>query len=206
MRVITGRAKGHRLKAPKGLGTRPMLDRVKESLFSVLEGYGRIQGRVLDLYAGTGSLGIEFLSRGAAAADFVEQNPGVCAIIRDNLKHTKLDMLGRVHTMPVERFLLGHRGVGHYDYIMMDPPYADPTIERTIALVQEVGVGHEGSLLIVGHSPRVTLADSYPGLFRIKFRRLGDSCFSIYEHGDGTAPDDVGSDEGLHESADEPPA
>lgn len=184
MRVITGRAKGHKLKAPKGLGTRPMLDRVKESLFSVLEGYGRIRGRVLDLYAGTGSLGIEFLSRGAASADFVEQNAHVCTIIRENLKHTRLSELGRVHHMAVERFLLSQRGVGHYDYIMMDPPYADPTIERMIALVQETGVGHDGSLLIVGHSPRVTLADQYPGLFRIKFRRLGDSCFSIYEHGD----------------------
>ncbi len=194
MRVITGRAKGHRLKAPKGLGTRPMLDRVKESLFSVLEGYGRIRGRVLDLYAGTGSLGIELLSRGASSADFVEQSPHVGAIIRENLRHTKLDAFGQVHTMPVERFLLSHRGVGHYDYIVMDPPYADPAIERTIGLVVETKMGHPGSLLIVGHSPRVTLADSYPGLTRIKFRRLGDSCFSIYEHDDPAASPATGAD------------
>ncbi len=203
MRVITGRAKGHRLKAPKGLGTRPMLDRVKESLFSVLEGYGPIRGRVLDLYAGTGSIGIEFLSRGASSADFVEQSAHVGAIIRENLQHTKLDGLGRVHTMPVERFLLAHRGEGGYDFIMMDPPYADPAIERMVKLVRETGVGHEGSLLIVGHSPRVTLADTYPGLFRIKFRRLGDSCFSIYEHGDGPPPGDVDSDESDEEPGDE---
>jgi 16S rRNA (guanine(966)-N(2))-methyltransferase RsmD len=195
MRVITGRAKGHRLKAPKGLGTRPMLDRVKESLFSVLEGYGRIRGRVLDLYAGTGSLGIEFLSRGASAADFVEQSAHVGSIIRENLRHTKLDELGQVHTMPVERFLQSRRGAGSYDYIMMDPPYADPAIERTINLVAETRMGHDGSLLIVGHSPRVTLADSYPGLTRIKFRRLGDSCFSIYEHGDQTSAALVSADE-----------
>lgn len=195
MRVITGRAKGHRLKAPKGLGTRPMLDRVKESLFSVLEGYGRIRGRVLDLYAGTGSLGIEFLSRGASAADFVEQSAHVCAIIRENLRHTRLDELGRVHNTPVERFLLANRGVGHYDYIMMDPPYADPAIERTVNLVSELGLGHDGSLLIVGHSPRVVLADTYPGLFRIKFRRLGDSCFSIYEHG-AAPPETVTTEDG----------
>jgi 16S rRNA (guanine966-N2)-methyltransferase len=188
MRVITGRAKGHRLKAPKGLGTRPMLDRVKESLFSVLEGYGRIEGRVLDLYAGTGSIGIEFLSRGAEAADFVEQSAHVGSIIRENLAHTRLDPYGRVHTMPVERFLNSNRGVAHYDYVMMDPPYADPAIERTVRLVAATGVGRPGGLLIVGHSPRVTLADDYPGLTRIKFRRLGDSCFSIYELGDPAAP------------------
>ncbi|NTU78289.1 MAG: 16S rRNA (guanine(966)-N(2))-methyltransferase RsmD [Chloroflexales bacterium] len=196
MRVITGRAKGHKLKAPKGLGTRPMLDRVKESLFSVLEGYGRIRGRVLDLYAGTGSLGIEFLSRGAGEADFVEQSAHVCGIIRDNLRHTKLEQQGRVHAMPVERFLNGHRGRGDFDYIMMDPPYADPAIERMINLVVETGMGHAGSLLIVGHSPRVTLADSYPGLDRTKFRRIGDSCFSIYELGGPVASTSAEREEG----------
>ncbi|NNJ09413.1 16S rRNA (guanine(966)-N(2))-methyltransferase RsmD [Chloroflexales bacterium ZM16-3] len=181
MRVITGKAKGHKLKAPKGLSTRPMLDKVKGSLFSILEGYGPIRGCVLDLYAGTGSLGIECLSRGAGAADFVEQSAHVCAIITDNLRHTKLDQIGKVHCMPVDRFLQGHRGSGHYDIIVMDPPYADPQIEHTVMTVATIGVGHPGSLLIVGHSPRVTLADSYPQLTRIKFRRLGDSCFSIYE-------------------------
>lgn len=191
MRVITGRAKGHKLKAPKGLATRPMLDRVKEALFSVLESRGRIGGRVLDLYAGTGSLGIEFLSRGAAAADFVEQNAHVCAIIRDNLKHTRLEQYGQVFVMPVERFLHSRRGVSSYDYIVMDPPYADPAIERAINLVAETGIGRPGALLIVGHSPRITLADTYPGLSRIKFRRLGDSCFSIYVLGDPDAPQTV---------------
>lgn len=190
MRVITGRAKGHKLKAPKGLGTRPMLDRVKESLFSVLEGYGPIRGRVLDLYAGTGALGIEFLSRGAEYADFVEQQPHVCAIIRDNLTHTRLVAYGRVHQMPVDRFLHQQRGVGNYDYIMMDPPYADPKIEQTIMTILENGLGHAGSLLIVGHSPRVSLADAYPGAVRIKYRHLGDSCFSIYRLDADTADDE----------------
>lgn len=204
MRVITGRAKGHRLKGPKGPGTRPMLDRVKESLFSVLEGYGPIRGRVLDLYAGTGSIGIEFLSRGASFTDFVEQSAPVCAIIRENLAHTKLDAFGRVHQMSVERFLLGQRDVGQYDYVMMDPPYADPAIERIVQLVQQMGVGCSGGLLIVGHSPRVALADLYPGLVRIKFRRLGDSCFSIYEHGDGSPSGAVESAEPGHPSGSDP--
>jgi len=194
MRVITGRARGHRLKAPRGLGTRPMLDRVKESLFSVLEGYGRICGRVLDLYAGTGSLGIEFLSRGAEFADFVEQNAHVCAIIRENLAHTRLSAQARVYHMPVSRFLHMQRGVAAYDYIMMDPPYADPQIEQTITTILAHGLGHGGTLLIVGHSPRVTLADQYPGATRIKFRRLGDSCFSIYQLGDSPGAPDVPMD------------
>jgi 16S rRNA (guanine966-N2)-methyltransferase len=187
MRVITGKAKGHRLKAPKGLGTRPMLDRVKVSLFSVLEGFGPIRGRVLDLYAGTGSLGIECLSRGASSADFVEQRAHVCTIIADNLRHTRLDPIGKVYCMPVERFIQGHRGVGHYDIIVMDPPYADPAIEATIEAVARLGLGHEGSLLIVGHSPRVPLANQYPEAQRMRFRRIGDSCFSIFVIG-GASP------------------
>ncbi len=187
MRVITGSAKGHKLKAPKGLSTRPMLDRVKEALFSVLEGYGPIHGRVLDLYAGTGSLGIECLSRGAAWADFVEQSAHVCRIIRENLAHTKLAGQARVVQMPVARYLATTRPTGKYAIILMDPPYADPAIEDTIRAVGASGLLEDDGLLIVGHSPRVVLADAYGPLHRLKFRRLGDSCFSIYERADDSA-------------------
>jgi 16S rRNA (guanine966-N2)-methyltransferase len=181
MRVITGSAKGHRLKAPKGMGTRPMLDRVKEALFSVLEGYGPIRGRVLDLYAGTGSLGIECLSRGAVWADFVEQRAHVCRIIRENLEHTHFLEHARVHQMPVARYIATARPEEKYAIIILDPPYADPAIEDTIRAVSASGLLADDGLLIVGHSPRVLLADSYDLIHRRKFRRLGDSCFSIYD-------------------------
>jgi 16S rRNA (guanine(966)-N(2))-methyltransferase RsmD len=181
MRVITGTAKGHRLKAPKGYGTRPMIDRVKEALFSVLEGYGRIRGNVLDLYAGTGSIGIECLSRGAAHADFVEQKAHVCRIIRENLEHTHFAERAQVFNMPVGRYLNTARPAEKYAIIVMDPPYADPAIEDTLRAVATSGLLAEDGYLVVGHSPRVELADEYDGVTRIKFRRLGDSCFSIYE-------------------------
>jgi len=161
--------------------TRPMLDRVKESLFSVIEGYGPIRGRVLDLYAGTGSLGIECLSRGAAYADFVEQNAHVCRIIRENLVHTRMMDRAQVHQMPVARYLQQARHQVNYAIIMMDPPYADPHINDTIQALANVGLASEHSLLVVGHSPRVELADDYPPWQRVKFRKLGDSCFSIYD-------------------------
>lgn len=184
MRVITGIAKGHKLKAPKGLSTRPMLDRVKESLFSVLEGYGPIRGRVLDLYAGTGSLGIECLSRGAAWADFVEQNAHVCRIIQDNLDHTKFHEQSHVTNLPVGRYLATARPAEKYAIIVMDPPYADPAIETIITAIGVSTLLAQDGLLVVGHSPRVLLADTYGPLCRLKFRRLGDSCFSIYEPSD----------------------
>src|SRR5204862_6485984 len=97
MRVISGTAKGRPLKAPPGLGTRPMTDRLKTSLFNILSPYGSEGIRVLDLYAGSGSLGIEMLSRGSASADFVEQNASVCRIIADNFNTTKLPARAHVH-------------------------------------------------------------------------------------------------------------
>ena len=187
MRVITGSAKGHHLKAPKGMTTRPMLDRVKEALFSVLEGYGPIRGRVLDLYAGTGSLGIECLSRGAAWADFVEMRANVCRIIRENLEHTRFQERAKVHQMAVARYLATAHPPEKYDIIVMDPPYADPAIEDTIRAVSASGLLADDGLLVVGHSPRVPLADSYGFIRRRKFRRLGDSCFSIYEVADAAS-------------------
>lgn len=183
MRVITGSAKGHKLKAPKGMATRPMLDRVKEAVFSVLEGYGPLRGRVLDLYAGTGSLGIECLSRGASWADFVERSPHVCKIIAENLVHTKFSECSKVHNTPVSRYVTSARPAAKYDIIFMDPPYADPAIEETILAVTGADWLAEEGLLIVGHSPRVVLADQYGTVRRIKLRRLGDSCFSIFEPG-----------------------
>jgi 16S rRNA (guanine(966)-N(2))-methyltransferase RsmD len=157
-----------------------MLDRVKEALFSVLDGYGAIGGRVLDLYAGTGSLGIECLSRGAEQADFVEQRAHVCRIIRDNLQHTRLEARGRVHCMPVERYLRVVPKPANYAMLIMDPPYADPAIQETIATVARSALATPDAVLVVGHSPRVELADAYAQWERLKLRRLGDSCFSIY--------------------------
>jgi 16S rRNA (guanine(966)-N(2))-methyltransferase RsmD len=159
-----------------------MVDRVKESLFSVIAGYGTIDGQVLDLYAGTGSLGIECLSRGAERADFVEQSSQVCRIIRDNLRHTGLSEQAAVHCMPVANYLQMVRGSARYAMVIMDPPYADPAIEQTIMMIVESGISTEQGLLVVGHSPRVVLADAYDAWQRIKFRRMGDSCFSIYHY------------------------
>ncbi len=105
MRIISGSAKGRQLKGPPGMGTRPMTDRLKTSLFNILSAYGFEGIRVLDLYAGSGSLGIEMLSRGADWTDFVEQNASVCRIIADNLNTTKLTDCARVYNMPVGRFL-----------------------------------------------------------------------------------------------------
>lgn len=181
MRVITGSAKGHKLKGPPDLGTRPMLDRVKESLFAILDGYDVIEGRALDLFAGTGSLGIELLSRGAAWCDFVEQRREVCAIINENLRHTKLATQARVHQMRAETFITGG-AAQPYAIIMLDPPYASPTIEATINDVAASRLVKDGTIVVVGHWPRLVLQEQYGALEQLTTRRIGDSCFSIYEY------------------------
>jgi 16S rRNA (guanine(966)-N(2))-methyltransferase RsmD len=181
MRVISGTAKGHKLKGPPDNGTRPMIDRVKESLFSILSGYGVIRGRVLDLFAGTGSIGIECLSRGADSVDFVEQRGAVCRVIRDNLAHTKFTDRARIHQTSVETFLAQKRHQP-YDIIVMDPPYASPTIEATIETIADSQLVQDGTILVVGHWPRLTLQDQYGRLTQLTTRRLGDSSFSVYEY------------------------
>lgn len=120
MRVIAGSAKGHSLKVPKEV-SRPTTDRVRESVFGILSAV--IAGaKVLDLYAGSGALGIEALSRGADSCTFVEQNRGAARVIGENLKRTGLQN-GRVVQCEVRAFLKGVRG--DYDLIFADPPYPD---------------------------------------------------------------------------------
>jgi len=180
MRVISGSAKGHRLKGPPDNGTRPMIDRVKESLFGILMGYGVIEGRVLDLFAGTGSIGIECLSRGAAWVDFVEQRAAVCRVIKENLAHTKFSDRARIHQMPVEAFIAQARDEP-YAIIVMDPPYASTTIETTLAAVAHSRLVRDGTIVVLGHWPRLTPNEQYGPLTQLTSRRLGDSSFTIYE-------------------------
>ena len=197
MRVIGGIAKGRQLKGPPGLGTRPMTDKLKGSLFNILMPFGIEGTRVLDLYAGSGSLGIELLSRGAIHADFVEQNAGVCRVIQDNLNATKLAEHARIHQMPVARFLSLRASqsldsAGLYDIIVLDPPYADPTIPETLEALATSPLLAPDGLVVIGHANRVKLADEYGGgrIRRVRLRAMGDSAFSIYEAG---APEQPGN-------------
>lgn len=169
--------------------TRPMADKVREAAFSMLDSMGISPERVLDLYAGSGSVGIEALSRGASWVDFVEQNAAACAVIRDNLASTGFAAQARVHQRPVQAFV--SRVEEPYDFVIMDPPYADPEIIPTMAAVGGSGAVEDGTVLLIGHSPRVELPESIGPWRRLRERCHGDSCFSIYEavvNGDERAP------------------
>lgn len=147
MRIITGKARGARLKAPKGLLTRPTSDRVKESLFSILG--GRVVGRrVLDLFAGTGGLGLEALSRGASFAVFVDRSTG--SILRDNTEHAHLGQSARIVRGDVFAALSRLSDEGEqFDLVFCDPPYAKGLWERALRMLDELPVLSEDALVIV---------------------------------------------------------
>lgn len=188
MRVIAGEAKGFHLRGPAGSFTRPMADKIKGALFSMLAALHVEPQRVVDLYAGTGSVGIEALSRGAEHADFVEQNAAAAEVVRANLAHTKFADRATVHHTNVMAYLrYAEQRPEHgsalpvADLVIMDPPYADPEIPVVLRKVGMSPLVQSGSVVAIGHSPRVTLADETGRLRRVKERCHGDSCFSVYE-------------------------
>lgn len=126
VRIVAGSAKGRRLVAPPGAGTRPSTDRVRSAVFNSLYSLSVIAGaRVLDLYAGTGAMGIEALSRGAASAVFVERNEAAVAALRRNLTATRLEDRATVSVADVDRHIdLLEMTAQHFDLAIVDPPYA----------------------------------------------------------------------------------
>jgi 16S rRNA (guanine966-N2)-methyltransferase len=178
MRVITGKAKGHHLKFPKGTRTRPATDLVRGAIFAILENITEGWEQVLDLFSGSGALGIEALSRGAGWVDFVESEPRCCGIIRENLEATRLSDQARVYCCSVAKAitLLDKE----YDIILMDPPYADRSIGDFITRLADSRLVGEKTTIVVTHSPHLTLSQRYAAINMVKEHRHGDSCISIY--------------------------
>jgi len=188
MRVISGSARGRTLKGPPSSATRPMADKIKGALFNSLASLGVEPEVVLDLYAGTGNIGIEALSRGASRADFVDQGREQCAVIRANLAATGFAAVARVHQVPVGSYIAGRHGP--YDFVILDPPYADPAIVDTLERLGTSALVQSGTIVVIGHWPRIELPDRIGRLACLRRRCHGDSCFSIYEV---TAPGDDAS-------------
>ena len=202
MRVISGSARGRRLKGPPSPATRPMADKIKGALFNTLGSLGVEPEVVLDLYAGTGSIGIEALSRGASRAEFVDQGREQCAVIRDNLATTGFGAAGKVHQTSVHSFI--ERGRSPYDFIILDPPYADPGIIDTLRLLGSSSLVQSGTIVVIGHWPRIDMPDQIGRLRCLRHRCHGDSCFSVYEVVADEAGQDAGAPAGLSEDAGRP--
>lgn len=178
MRVITGKAKGHRLKFPKGTSTRPATDLVRGAIFSILENIADDWSQVLDLFSGSGALGIEALSRGAGWVDFVESEPRCCGIIKENLEKTKLAEQAKVYCCDVVKALsLINK---EYNIILMDPPYSNTSIGTFITQLANSSLVGTDTTVVVTHSPRLSFNNTYGPINLMKEHRHGDSCISIY--------------------------
>lgn len=195
LRVIAGEHGGRRLRAPPGLGTRPTADRVREALFNILP--PPPPGSVaVDLYAGSGALGIEALSRGAAAAVFVDSDAAVCRVLRDNLRQLGLAERAVVLTQPVERALprllaaapaamraASGLGAPPYRYVFADPPYKDaagalPALLRFFAEHAATLLEPDG-VIVVEHDRRTPIAAPLP-IQCVDVRRYGDTALAFF--------------------------
>jgi 16S rRNA (guanine966-N2)-methyltransferase len=187
MRVTGGKHRSRGLKAPRGSETRPTSDRVREALFGILEARrGVSNARVLDLYAGTGALAIEALSRGAAHATMVERDRNALAALRANVQALELRDSVRIVATPVERAARSLEP-GSFDVVFVDPPYADVTTGTAIRALEDViraGVLAEGATVVLEHAPARGKEEEGPpveGLVRTDTRTYGDTCLSFYE-------------------------
>ena len=192
MRIISGASKGRRLKALSGRSLRPTSDRVKGSIFNILG--DEVKGKaVLDLFAGTGSLGIEALSRGAAKVVFVEKSRQALSIIGRNLQETGMKARSEVLPKDVTRAIgaLAQRNEW-FDLILMDPPYREGWIEKAMQIFQRTPIHHEGSLLVIEHDRREPLPKGVQGWQVIKQRQLGDTIVSFLTPGKSETSASVG--------------
>ena len=179
MRVISGKLRGKRLFSPKGLNLRPTSDRVKEAIFNILQ--DQFQGQnVLDLFAGTGALGIECLSRGARRAVFVEESPRSLSALRRNIEECRLkeqaEVLGR-KVLPALK-ILEARGEA-FGIIFLDPPYDKGEARRVLEALSRSSILTPGTLVVAEHSLTEEI-DPIPFLQRIDLRKYGRTRISFF--------------------------
>lgn len=177
MRVITGKARGVQLKTPEGMQTRPTADRVKEAMFSIIN-FDLPEARVLDLFGGTGQLGIEALSRGAASAVFVDAREDACRLIKENLKRTKLEGQGRVIRSDYLSYLGQCREA--FDIILLDPPYAEVFLETALKQITEIDILRSNGIMVTERPLGKELPWEFAGYDRSKDYKYGKTLLTIY--------------------------
>ena len=177
MRVISGTARGRRLKELPGMDTRPTTDKVKESLFNIVQ--FDIEGRsVLDLFGGTGQLGIEALSRGAARCTFVDMSRQAAAVIQENVKTVGFDHLSTVHQGDAAAFLAGCRE--KFDLIFLDPPYQSGLLERCIHEITKFDILAEHGIMICESAVETQLPEAAAPYEKGREYRYGKIKLTVY--------------------------
>ena len=177
MRVISGSARGKHLKELPGMETRPTTDRVKEGLFNVIQ--FDIEGRrVLDLFAGTGQLGIECLSRGAAWCDFVDRSPAAMGVVKGNVTACRVADRAGFHQKDSLSFLEGVRGT--YDLIFLDPPYASDCLKQALERITAIDIVSKYGIIICETPADVVLPELEPPYERGREYRYGKIKVTLY--------------------------
>lgn len=190
MRIISGSARGRTLKGPPSRATRPMTDKIRGAVFNSLASLGVEPDTVLDLYAGTGAIGLEALSRGATRAVFVDMGRDPINVIRANIAATGFGSAATVHHQSVSDFIAQAREP--FELIVLDPPYADPEIVPTLESLARSALVQSGTIVVLGHSPRIQPPDVVGAMTALRHRCHGDTCFSIYEVGNDVVRNDAG--------------
>ena len=196
MRVVAGRLRGRALKAPAGDATRPTGARVKEALFSILADVS--DARVLDLFSGSGALGIDALSRGARSAVFVESARPALSCLRENLTTLGLDDTAQVLPVRVESALAQLRRLGPFDLVLCDPPWRDVLAAwRGLEELATGGLFAPGARVVLEHAAKgpPPPPEGASPLRRYDERRWGDTAVSLFEPAD--APDRTGDQAAL---------
>lgn len=178
MRVITGTARGLRLKSVPGLETRPTADKVKEGLFSAVQ-FDLEGRRVLDLFAGTGQLGIEALSRGAESAVFVDSSPAALSVIEENLAHTHLSDRAVALRMDYKAYLKSAPR-RRFNIVFLDPPYRQGYIARIISFIETFDILAENGIIICESATDDPLPDSDGYLEKTRDYRYGQTAVTVY--------------------------
>ncbi|MCL2140872.1 MAG: 16S rRNA (guanine(966)-N(2))-methyltransferase RsmD [Dehalococcoidia bacterium] len=178
MRIIAGSVKGFPLKVPRGTPTRPATELVRGAIFSILTSSVDDWSKVLDLFSGSGSLGIEALSRGAGKVDFIDQEARCCAIIKENLTKTGFNDKAKVHCLTVSRAIAVLEGP--YNIILIDPPYKDTGIGKTIEQLANSSLISMETVVVITHSSRFKLEMRYGPLVLKREYRHGDSTIAIF--------------------------
>lgn len=177
MRVITGKARGVVLKTPDGMATRPTADRVKEALFSIIQ-FDIPTAKVLDLFAGSGQLGIEALSRDASSAVFIDEREDACRLVRENLRRTKLESQGQVIRSDYKAYL--RSCCEKFDIIFLDPPYKEDFLENALKTITEIDILQTNGIIVTERPLGKELLLEFSGYERSKDYKYGNTLVTLY--------------------------
>ncbi|MBD2870785.1 16S rRNA (guanine(966)-N(2))-methyltransferase RsmD [Paenibacillus arenilitoris] len=194
MRVIAGEAKGRALKAVPGMNTRPTTDKVKEAIFSMIGPYFD-GGMALDLFAGTGGLGIEAWSRGVERTVFVDRDKISVDVIRQNVQSAKMESAAEIYRNDAERALKAlAKREQRFRLVFLDPPYKMTTMDEVMVQLAENGLLEPNAVIVVEHDAAHRYAEALGDFTQIKHARYGDTAVSIYTYDNEDSSDGSGAD------------